>query len=175
MNPIDILKLFYDQTTPLYNRLFAHSDQVAIKAMQCAKKHDVDHQFIQEAALLHDIGIFLTDAPCIECFGDAPYVCHGYLGMQLLEKIGLHKHARVCARHVGVGLTVSDIKNQQLPLPEIDMQPETMEEIIVCYADKFFSKTLPNQEKSVETVLLELARFGARAEETFLAWHRFFD
>jgi uncharacterized protein len=52
---------------------------------------NLDERFIQEAALLHDIGIFLTNAPKIHCFGDYPYICHGYLGAEILRKEGLDK------------------------------------------------------------------------------------
>ena len=37
--------------------------------------------------MLHDIGIFQTDAPGIHCFGSQPYICHGRLGAELLRKI----------------------------------------------------------------------------------------
>ena len=39
----------------------------------------LDKDFLYEAAMLHDIGIFLTDAAGIHCFGDKLYICHGYL------------------------------------------------------------------------------------------------
>ncbi len=60
--------------------------------------------------MLHDIGIFLTNAPHIGCYGDKPYICHGYLGREILDKEGLPGHAMVCERHVGAGLTVTDIE-----------------------------------------------------------------
>ena len=60
--------------------------------------------------MLHDIGIFLTHAPQIGCHGDKPYICHGYLGRELLEKEGFPRHAIVCETHVGVGLTIADIE-----------------------------------------------------------------
>ena len=47
-----------------------------------------DIEFIRTAALLHDIGIFMTHAPKFGCFGDHPYLAHGYLGRELLEREG---------------------------------------------------------------------------------------
>ena len=44
-------------------------------------------------------------------------------------------------RHTGAGLTKKEIIEQELPLPQQDFLPETTEEKLICYADKFFSKT----------------------------------
>ena len=95
---------------------------------------------MEEAAMLHDIGIFLTHAPSLGCNGPHPYLKHGHLGCKLLEKEGLPKHALVCERHVGVGITRKDVLDHKLPLPAKDMLPLSLEEKIICYADKFFSK-----------------------------------
>lgn len=138
---------------------------VAKKALEVAESvmHlDPDFLFIEEAAMLHDIGIFLTSEPGLGCFGDKAYVCHGYLGRELLESEGLPRHALVCERHVGVGIRCEDIDRQNLPVPRRDMLPVSLEEKIVCYADKFFSKKkgdLPG-EKSLETVRWEIRIYG---------------
>ena len=126
--------------------------------------------FVREASLLHDIGIFLTDAPGIQCFGKEPYICHGLLGGQLLRSEGLPRHARVAERHTGTGLTIETIRRQQLPLPEQDFSPETIEEQIVCYADKFFSKTHLDRVRTPEQVLLSLEKFGAEGIARMKLW-----
>jgi len=174
MDPYEIIKEFYLESSSLYNCLVSHSEKVAQKALACAKRFDIDHTFIREAALLHDIGIYLTHAPMIECYGNLPYIFHGYLGMRLLEQKGLFRHAQVCARHVGVGLSIKDIQEQNLPLPEMDMQPETLEEMIICYADKFFTKSKNNVEKSLDQIQWELSRYNQKATEKFMKWHRCF-
>ncbi len=122
-----------------------------------------DINFVEEAAQLHDIGCFLTRAPEIGCFGKNQYICHGYLGRQLLEKEGYPRHALVCERHVGVGLTASEIKVRKLPLPMRDMVPQSIEEEIVCFADKFYSKRPGRIEvaKSWEQITQELRIYGA--------------
>jgi len=174
MDPYKIIQGFYKKSTPLYNCLISHSEKVAQKALACANNFDVDRTFIREAALLHDIGIYLTSAPKIECYGNLPYILHGYLGMRLLEQKGFFRHAQVCLRHVGVGLSIEDIREQNLPLPEMDMQPETLEEMIICYADKFFSKSDHNVEKSLDQVLWELSHFKQKSIEKFMTWHQCF-
>ena len=128
-----------------------------------------DMEFIEEAALLHDIGIFMTDAPEIGCYGDEDYICHGFLGRDLLEKEGLPVHALVCERHVGVGITVHDVDSLFPMLPRRDMQPVSIEEKIICYADKFFSKRLDalHIEKALEDVRLVIKRYGTEKLQRF--------
>ena len=132
--------------------------------------------FIEEASMLHDIGIFLTNAPHLGCYGDKPYICHGYLGRELLEKEGLPGHAMVCERHVGAGLTVTDIETGNLPLPLRDMAPVTLEEKIICFADKFYSKVKnrTGNEKSVSQIRKELRLHGESKLRQFDEWVVFF-
>lgn len=40
------------------------------------------------------------------------------------------------------------------------MQPETIEEKLICYADKFYSKTHLDREKTIEQAERSLAKFG---------------
>lgn len=152
-----------------------HSEMVAKKALQSARRvlhlHP-DLEFIEQAAMLHDIGIFYARAPEIGCFGEYPYVCHGYLGRELLEDRGLFRHALVCERHVGVGLSLEEIQKYHLPLPHRDMVPVSLEEQIVCYADKFFSKK-PGKDQAewpVELVLKSLEKYGPHKVARFKEW-----
>jgi len=165
MDPIKTIQKYYKKNCDLYNILLEHSRVVTKKALAVAvnvKHLNPDIEFIKEAGMLHDIGIYLTHDPEIKCFGDKPYVAHGYLGRDILEKEGFKKHALVCERHVGVGITINDIKKYNLPLPLRDMIPLSIEEKIICFADKFYTKnkcTL-TQEKSIEEIKKGLARFG---------------
>jgi uncharacterized protein len=133
-----------------------------------------DLRFIEEAAMLHDIGIFETQAPRIHCHGTKPYVCHGVIGRDLLEQKGLARHGLVCERHVGVGMTVADIREQQLPLPLRDMRPVSLEETIICYADKFFSKFNGRHELPIKAIVDELTPFGQDKVSCFLNWHKLY-
>lgn len=161
MDPLKIIQKYYDKDSKAYKILVEHSRRVADRALLIAKKVRPlpDLKFIEEAGMLHDIGVFKVHAPDIGCNGDKPYICHGYLGREILEKEGYPKHALVCERHIGAGLTVEDIKKQKLPLPLRNMTPKTVEEEIIAYADKFFSKS-SEDENPLALVRESLRRFG---------------
>lgn len=171
-NPLEILRKFYPENLPVYRILIDHSRAVAHKALAIAAHVSHLHPdtlFIEEAALLHDIGIFLTHAPEIGCFGSREYICHGYLGRELLEKEGLKRHALVSERHIGAGITLREIRVKNLPLPHRNMLPLSLEEKIICYADKFFSKhrTGRTEEKGLEEVRRHMRAYGAVQERLF--------
>jgi len=175
MNPINIIEEFYAPKSLAFDLLIMHSSRVAEKAGSIALNvpHlNPDLKFIYEASMLHDIGIFLTDAPDLGCHGKYPYICHGWLGRSILEKKGFIKHALVCERHVGTGISVQEIKNNNLPLPERDMLPVSIEEQIICFADKFFSKGShpPDQEISVEKIIAGLEKYGHDKVLKFKLW-----
>lgn len=158
-----VFNKYYQPGTPLYQSVWSHSRLVAEKALQLAKAHpelDLDLDFVYEAAMLHDIGVFLTHAPSIYCMGDKPYICHGILGAELMRADGYPRHALVCERHTGTGLTVDDIIAQNLPLPHRDLCPVSLEEKLVCLADKFYSKSNPDREKPLDKVRQIVARYG---------------
>lgn len=150
MNPIELIDAYYPEDNERKHILLVHSRLVAEKALRIADGHpelNLDKDFLYEAGMLHDIGIFLTDAPGIFCFGDQPYICHGYLGADLMRREGYPRHALVCERHTGAGLSLDDIIAQNLPVPHRDMLPVSMEEQVICFADKFYSKTHLEREK----------------------------
>ncbi|MCG2721560.1 MAG: HD domain-containing protein [Thermodesulfovibrionales bacterium] len=179
MDPLTILEKYYSPGALAHQVLVTHSRMVAEKALRIA--HRVRHlhpdeQFIQEAAMLHDIGIFFTKQPQIGCFGDREYICHGFLGRELLEKEDLPKHALVCERHVGAGITLQEIENKNLPVPRRDMAPVSLEEELICFADKFFSKNPEYllKEKPVELVRKGIARYGEEKLQIFDQWVKIF-
>jgi len=162
-DPREIIHRLYHGHRKAEHILLSHSEAVSRKALEVARlvPHlEPDLKFIQEAALLHDIGMIRTSAPMLGCHGDLPYICHGVEGRQILESHGLHAHALVCERHVGVGLTVKDIKANNFPIPEYEMLPISVEEKIVCFADKFFSKIGGTREKTVQEVRSSISRYG---------------
>jgi uncharacterized protein len=179
MNPLDIIIEFYKPGSLAYEILVRHSELVAKKAIDTAKSVTFlqpDLNFIEEAAMLHDIGIFKVYAPDIGCFGEYSYLCHGYLGRDILEKKNLPRHGLVCERHVGTGITVEEIKRHNLPLPERDMVPVSIEEQIICFADKFFSKNPDSmgKEKSVDDIINGLSRHGQDKAVKFESWLNLF-
>ena len=173
---------FYPQDDALRQLLLKHSRQVADRCLLIARKHrelPIDMQFLEEAAMLHDIGIMHCHAPSIHCQGTEPYIRHGVIGAKMLRSMpyptSLERHARVCERHTGTGLTRRQIASQQLPLPLQDFVPETLEEQLVCYADKFYSKSHPDRVLSVEDAARSLEKFGHEGVEKFLEWSKKFE
>lgn len=173
-----IIDKYYPADDDLRRLLMKHSRQVADKCMKACRRHPelhLDSQFVEEAAMLHDIGIRWCHAPSILCNGDQPYICHGLIGADLLRKEGFPRHAQVCERHTGTGLTKVQIERQQLPLPLQDFVPVELEEQLVCYADKFFSKSHPDRVMTVVDAARSLEKFGHEGVEKFLLWAKMFE
>ena len=159
-----IIDKYYPADDELRRVLLHHSRQVADRCLQIAHKHQelpVDQHFLEEAAMLHDIGIFQCDAPSIHCHGTEPYIRHGQIGGDLLRQEGFPRHARVAERHTGTGLPC--------------WEPETLEEQIVCYADKFYSKSSPDHVRSVQETAQSLEKFGHAGVVKFLEWAKQFE
>ena len=157
--------------------LIVHSRSVAQKALQIVSLHpelNLDRDFIEEAAMLHDIGIVRCDAPGICCHGTESYIRYGMIGAAMLREEGLERYARVCERHTGAGITVHDIESRNLPLPRRDFLPETIEEQIICYADKFYSKSHLDRTKTLEQAEKSIARFGDDGLQRFIKMEKMF-
>lgn len=178
LNPSDIINKYYADNEPLRQLLVKHSTQVTNRALNIARRRpefSVNTDFVACAAMLHDIGIFLTDAPAIHCHGTEPYLLHGYLGARLMREEGSEAVARVCERHTGTGLTAATIEALHLPLPAADYRPETLEEQLICYADKFYSKSHPDRERSVKDTARSLEKFGHEGVVIFMKWVEMFE
>lgn len=164
-DPITIIDKYAQPGSKAHEIIIRHSTAVKMLALKIASynKHlNIDTDLLEQAAMLHDIGIVKTNAPDIGCFGEYPYICHGYLGREILEAEGLQKVAPFCERHTGTGLTLHEIIRHNLPLPHREMMPFTVEEKILCYADKFFSKSGKNltQPKKLKKIYNNLIRYG---------------
>ena len=159
-----IIDKYYPQDDILRRLLIKHSRQVADRALLIRDKHKelaVDRSFVEEAAMLHDIGIFRCDAPSIYCYGTEPYLKHGPIGGEILRQEGFPRHARVAERHTGTGLP--------------GYEPETLEEQIICYADKFYSKSHPDRVLTVSEAAKSLEKFGSEGVKKFLSWAERFE
>ncbi len=175
MDPLAVIEKFYSPGTQLYQLLVTHSRIVAEKSLEIARnlKPLPDLDFIKNAAMLHDIGIYLTRADSIGCTGDKPYICHGYLGRSVLDKLGLpREYGLVCERHTGAGITKKNIMSNNLPLPHRDMVPKTLEEKIICVADKYHSKSPKNIGKKITTaqIIEDLKKIDENHAKRFLTW-----
>jgi uncharacterized protein len=169
----------YLEGTPL-EIVLEHSRHVADLALEVADHLSLPEEtrhFIEEAALLHDIGVCRVHAPTLGLHGPHPYITHGVHGREILDWEGLPLHALVCERHTGVGLTLTDIVRQNLPLPHREMCPESLSEQIICFADLFYSKKPGrlSERKTVEKVRKKLLPFGEEKVEIFDSWLARFD
>jgi uncharacterized protein len=181
VRPTELIRKYYSDSPKAWEILLEHSRRVTQRALRIARNlqttESLDLQFIAEAAMLHDIGIVKTDTPGLGCYGRDPYLTHGIAGRAILEAEGLPKHALVCERHIGIGLTAEEIEDSQLPLPKRDMRPISLEEKIICYADLFFSKDpeRKNPQKSVAKIRKSLRKFGADKVAVFDEWVAHFE
>lgn len=172
MDYIKLIDQYYAEQQELREILLTHSRQVCERALKIVDQHpnwNVDRSFIEEAAMLHDIGIIYCDAPKIFCFGPHKYIEHGYLGAELLRQEGLPKHALVAERHTGTGITIEQIEREELPIPERDYCPQSLEEKIICYADKFYSKSHLNEEVSIDKIKYNIWKYG---HDAFVRWQQ---
>ncbi len=178
VNAEELLKKYYINNPEAYEILLKHSMQVRDYALNILERHpeykSIDRDFVAEAAMLHDIGIFMCDAARIYCFGSHRYIEHGYLGADLLRQEGLPDHALVCERHTGSGITMENIIKNRYPLPHRDMLPVSVEEKLICYADKFFSKSKPDSMYKAKTIRKKLLEFGKEDAERFDLLHKMF-
>ncbi|MDR2203077.1 MAG: HDIG domain-containing protein, partial [Nitrososphaerota archaeon] len=99
-------------------------------AEKLTQKYTVNVALIEAGALLHDIGRSKTHS-----------INHAIEGMQLAQAEGL-PDAIVCIikRHVGAGITSKEAKQHNWP--KDNYTPQTLEEKIVCYADKCIRGTI---------------------------------
>ena len=177
-----IIEKYCAGNADLLHILLTHSRQVADRALAILAMHpewvescEVDPVFVEEAAMLHDIGVVFCDAPKICCKGKHAYIEHGYLGAEILRQEGLPKHASVAERHTGTGITMEQIVCEQLPIPLQDYVPRSLEERLICYADKFYSKTRLGEDKPMAKIRQHMWKYGSDAMARFDAMQQFFE
>lgn len=179
VDPIEIIQKYYDPQSESFRILVEHSMQVTQEVLRLAAlspSQNWDYRFLFEACMLHDIGVFLCNAPFIDCHGAEPYIRHGYLGGNLLRGLGLEKHALVAERHTGTGLDRDDIVSQHISLPlNRTYIPLSMPEKLICYADNFFSKTHLGEKKSAQQVIDSLQAYGLASVARFKSLQQLFD
>lgn len=177
MTYTEIIDKFYPVGSRRRDIYIKHCRQVADKALDIAhsKGLELSDEEIETGAMLHDIGIFLTDAPGIDCHGNLPYLCHGIAGAELLRNEGFdEKYARIAERHTGAGITADEVEASGLPIPVKDYLPETLLEKLICYADKFYSKSGTMEEKPLERVVISMSKFTPATLQRFKLLHQQF-
>jgi uncharacterized protein len=124
----DALMLLQRLGFPLH--IIKHQEAVTRKALSLAhliKRHPVNLDLIRAGAMLHDIGRVRTHD-----------LTHTSAGGDILRELGYPEElARIAETHGLGGLTEDEAK--KLGLPPKDYVPRTIEEKIVCLADKLLS------------------------------------
>jgi tRNA (cytidine56-2'-O)-methyltransferase len=125
--------------------IISHATIVANIAAKMAEKCETDVDLVRTAALLHDMGRTKTHGPR-----------HGFEGAEILRGFGFPENiVLIVERHVGGGLDSEDAA--ALGLPERDMIPVTLEEKIVCIADKLVED---DKKVSIENEIQKLQEKG---------------
>jgi len=146
------MNLFLKYKLP--KNVIAHSKKVSRIAVKIADElvrngFSVDLEAVERGALLHDIGRSVTHG-----------LEHGYFAGKILRKEGESEEvARIAERHVLGG--ISQDEAERMGLPAKDFIPETLEEKIVCCADKLSDR---NKIGRIEKQLGRNAAFGRMIE-----------
>lgn len=174
----EIYDKLYPAADPCRRILWTHSRSVAELACSINERLGLglDPIMIETAAMLHDIGICGTDTPGLWCTGSQPYICHGVIGADILRALKMPEYlARVAERHTGTGITPSERELLSLPIPaDRNYMPETTLEKLVCYADKFYSKSGDMKQKSLDRVRVSMSRHGGDTLKRFEDLHKQF-
>ena len=139
----------YAPSLKAFKIVLSHSQTVKKVALKIAQRiPEANISFIKSAALLHDIGRFKYPP-------GKNSIKHGIAGAEILRKEGLARYALLAERHLGVGITKHDIKEQRLALPLRHFVPKTLEEKIVSYADNL---VFGNKVKIIDDVVMRFRK-----------------
>ena len=124
------------------DRIIRHCQTVAMVAKILAEEFErrgraVDFRAVVAAAMLHDIGRSRVQT-----------VMHGVEGAGIVAGEGVDgKVVKIIRRHVGAGISPDEAK--VIGLPDDDYIPRSLEERIVCFADKMVDseKVRPFEEE----------------------------
>jgi uncharacterized protein len=115
----DVGKNIIEHSKAVYNKAIEITEKIIQKGLTT-----VNIGLIKASALLHDIGRYNENS-----------IRHGIVGGELLRKLGYSsKLARIVERHVLCG--ISERFAKKFEFPNRKFIPETIEEFIICYADK---------------------------------------
>jgi len=164
----------YSTTEKHYKIISNHGLLVLGKSIDIiAKKelyNDIDFDLVISGSLLHDIGAYKF-MKNFQKFQES-YLEHGIIGGEILRKEGFKKEALIAERHIGSGLSKKYIVENNLPLPHRDFLPITLEQKLICYADKFHSKS--GKKDDLESIREETKGFGKEPFERFLELEKMF-
>lgn len=155
MNEKEAFKLLkkYSSSDSAFKAIVAHVKAVQKLALEFAENTDADKKFIRIASLLHDIGRFNSPP------GSNNSLHHGIKGSLILSNEGLDEFALIAERHLGAGISKTDIRKQKLDLPMKDYLPKTKEEkIITCADNLIFGKKRGDINMAYTRFLKELGK-----------------
>lgn len=160
------------ETYPLY---LIHCTLVAKMALEIAERLALSaesQRFIEEAAMLHDIGIIHTNMPVIFCDGSLPYLYHLTEGRKILEQEGVLRHAQVAQRHSGLSLTAKGVTTAGFAMGIEQFMPQLIEEEIINFADLFYSKDVATlwRKRSVAEVRQSIDQYAPSNVGLFNQW-----
>ena len=127
---LDLLYLLRADQTLVYHSLHVWTQAKKLLAQLRPEIFEkIDQNLVLIGALAHDIGRTKVHN-----------IFHGVKGGEILREHGFPEElAKICERHIGAGIPLSEAKS--LGLPPKDYVPTTIEEKLVCYADKLVSYT----------------------------------
>ena len=115
--------------------VISHIEKVTEKALEIRKKlknkgYKVDLDLLETGSYLHDIGRSVTFD-----------VRHGFESSRIAKELSFSEPViRLVERHVGAGINAEEA--EKLGLPRRNFIPQTLEEKILSYADKFLETKL---------------------------------
>jgi uncharacterized protein len=162
----------YAPNEAAYLQFYNHCSMVWEIAKNILNKNklDIDEELVKVGCLLHDVGVYKLFEEDGTFYRPIEYLRHGILGKEIIdtekidERIGL-----MITRHIGMGITADEIKQNNLPLPHEDFIPLSLEEKLVCFADKFHSK-YQNEESAFhtsESIKNHLRKYGQKKIDIF--------
>jgi uncharacterized protein len=102
----------------------------------------INKELLFQGVMLHDLGVYVCFDEDFNPDTNLPeYVYHGFEGYKLILNEGLEEEvARFSCTHTATGLTREDIERENLKVEIKDYIPVSIEEEILCFADKFHTK-----------------------------------
>lgn len=126
---------------------FTHTEivlKIALQFVERLKQQgiNIDLNLLTKGIYLHDIGVYSCYDEDVNPDKNLPaYIMHGFIGHQIIKKEGFPENVcRFASTHTATGLTKEDIKREKLDVKLKDYIPVTLEEEILCFADKFHTK-----------------------------------
>lgn len=146
INEIERFHHKYAPNDKVYNLVYGHCQIVSEISLWCADNiaHEtkIDKKLLQAACLLHDVGSYAFFDNDGNNLNDRLYPQHAILGAKILEDEGVdNRITSIVATHVLLGLTKKEIIETPWYLPERGYEPNSVEGQLLCYADRFHSKT----------------------------------